>query len=83
MYDKPEPWTSAANTDYCENEDGLEVKDYKAVCYKDLRLWVLEILQLESETSWQWTLRYSILKVPIRNPNCMLSFRRIFHADPL
>jgi hypothetical protein len=46
-YDKPVPWESSDNSSYNESDDGLVdfnefVRSYKALCYKDLQLWIVQ-----------------------------------------
>jgi hypothetical protein len=48
-YDKPNPWESPNNGSYKDNndDDGLSsfdelVRSYKAICYEDVRLWIVQ-----------------------------------------
>jgi hypothetical protein len=43
VYDSLEPWTNLDNPDY--NDDDQEdtpVREYKALCYEDIRLWIVQ-----------------------------------------
>ena len=46
-YDKPDPWESLDNSSYSDDDDSLSnfnelVRLYKAICYEDVRLWIVQ-----------------------------------------
>jgi hypothetical protein len=46
-YDKPDPWESLDNGNYSDDDDGLSnfselIRSYKAICYEDVRLWIVQ-----------------------------------------
>lgn len=45
VYDRPDPWTNLHDPDYNDvHEDNAEdlVRTYKALCYEDVRLWIVK-----------------------------------------
>jgi hypothetical protein len=48
-YDKPDPWESLDNSSYDDKDDGLGnfnelLRSCKALCYEDVRLWIVQDL---------------------------------------
>jgi len=42
-YGKVEPWANPNDIDYDDDlEDGSDTREYKALCYKDIRLWIVQ-----------------------------------------
>ena len=44
LYENPDPWTNLNDTDYDDiDTDGVNnlKREYKALCYKDVRLWIV------------------------------------------
>lgn len=43
VYDQADPWLDQANSDYVDDKQSeLEARDYNALCYEDVRLWVVQ-----------------------------------------
>ena len=61
------------DTDYDDDYVNLGAveREYKTLCYEDIRLWIVRNPQRENETFWEWRSLLPITKVLIGNRNCM------------
>lgn len=42
LYENVKPWTNPNNTDYNdENTDDISTREYKALCFEDIRVWIV------------------------------------------